>query len=120
MEDKSKQPVVDQLDEIYTMSAVELSKSTNAHIGIVAYGKAFYYRQEVLEEMQSKVNKVIDIGHLIVLTKDKGQDIGFDSGHVGLSLHALDTTAEEWLQQVAEQMNEENEEEDEAFEEIES
>lgn len=87
-------------DKVMEMPAADLAKSVNAHIGITAYGKACFFRKEVLEYMSERMpdGHTLQVGHLIDLCKEQGHEI--EDERFSLSLSALDTTEEEWLESV--------------------
>lgn len=111
MEEELKQQSTQQPDDILSKSAVELAQSKNANIGIIAYGKAFYFYKDVLEDIQTKTDKTIQIGHLVVLTRDIGKEIDCNNVKSGISFHSLDTTADEWLQETIDLQNKDCDEE---------
>lgn len=96
-------------DEVLVMSAVGLSKSVNANIGITVGGKACLFKKEVLEFMSEKMpdGQELQIGHLIEICRQEGHEINDD--RFCISLNARDMTEDEWL----ESLNKSNEEENE-------
>ena len=118
MAEQTKQQRVDEQDQnqIFEMNAVEIARSTNAHIGIVANGKAFYFYKDMLEDMEQKAGHIIKIGHLIALCAEQGKDIGINSTRCSLSLNTLDISEEQWLSELKETDDTEYEEEDEVEE----
>ena len=79
---------MDGQDQIFSRDAVELSRTLNAHIGIVAYGKAFYFYQGLLEEMEKKSGQTIMLGHLVELCREEGKEIGPRFNRCFVSLNA--------------------------------
>ena len=102
MDEQVKQRGMDGQDQIFSRDAVELSRTLNAHIGIVAYGKAFYFYQGLLEEMEKKSGQTIMLGHLVELCREEGKEIGPRFNRCFVSLNALGVSEEEWLQDLKE------------------
>ena len=102
MDEQVKQQGMDGQDQIFGRDAVELSRNLNAHIGIVAYGKAFYFYQGLLEEMEKKSGQTIMLGHLVELCREEGKEIGPRFNSCFVSLNALGVSEEEWLQDLKE------------------
>lgn len=102
MDKQVKQQGMDGQDQIFSRDAVELSRTLNAHIGIVAYGKAFYFYQGLLEEMERKSGMTIELGHLVELCREEGKEIGPRFNRCFVSLNALGVSEEEWLQDLKE------------------
>ena len=102
MDEQVKQQGMDGQDQIFSRDAVELSRTLNAHIGIVAYGKAFYFYQRLLEEMEKKSGQTIMLGHLVELCREEGKEIGPRFNRCFVSLNALGVSEEEWLQDLKE------------------
>ena len=102
MDEQVKQQGMDGQDQIFGRDAVELSRNLNAHIGIVAYGKAFYFYQGLLEEMKKKSGQTIMLGHLVELCREEGKEIGPRFNRCFVSLNALGVSEEEWLQDLKE------------------
>ena len=102
MAEQVKQQGMDGQDQIFGRDAVELSRNLNAHIGIVAYGKAFYFYQGLLEEMGKKSGQTIMLGHLVELCREEGKEIGPRFNRCFVSLNALGVSEEEWLQDLKE------------------
>ena len=102
MAEQVKQQGMDGQDQIFGRDAVELSRNLNAHIGIVAYGKAFYFYQGLLEEMEKKSGQTIMLGHLVELCREEGKEIGPRFNRCFVSLNALGVSEEEWLQDLKE------------------
>ena len=102
MDEQVKQQGMDGQDQIFGRDAVELSRNLNAHIGIVAYGKAFYFYQGLLEEMEKKSGQTIMLGHLVELCREEGKEIGPRFNRCFVSLNALGVSEEEWLQDLKE------------------
>ena len=102
MDEQVKQQGMDGQDQIFSRDAVELSRTLNAHIGIVAYGKAFYFYQRLLEEMEKKSGQTIMLGHLVELCREEGKEIGPRFNRCFVSLNALEVSEEEWLQDLKE------------------
>ena len=102
MDEQVKQQGMDGQDQIFSRDAVELSRTLNAHIGIVAYGKAFYFYQGLLEEMERKSGMTIELGHLVELCREEGKEIGPRFNRCFVSLNALGVSEEEWLQDLKE------------------
>ena len=105
MTERAKQQRVDGLEQVFSRDAVDMSRSLNAHIGIVAYGKAFYFYQGLLEEMEKKSGMTIKLGHLVELCREEGKEIGLCLNRCLFSLNALDVTEEEWLKDLEETGN---------------
>ena len=99
-------------NQIFTINATEMARSTNAHIGIIANGRAFYFYKEMLEEMERKAGRPIEIGHLIALCAEKGKEIGIKNTRCSLTLNALDISEEQWLREIQDTDNAECEEDD--------
>lgn len=102
MDEQVKQRGMDGQDQIFSRDAVELSRTLNAHIGIVAYGKAFYFYQGLLEEMEKKSGQTIMLGHLVELCREEGKEIGPRFNRCFVSLNALEVSEEEWLKELEE------------------
>ena len=102
MGEQTKHQESSGVDQIYKRDAVELSRSLNAHVGIVAYGKAFYFYQGLLEEMERKSGMTIELGHLVELCREEGKEIGPRFNRCFVSLNALGVSEEEWLQDLKE------------------
>ena len=98
MAEQVKQQGMDGQEQIFSQDAVDMSRSLNAHIGIVAYGKAFYFYQRLLEEMEKKSGQTIMLGHLVELCREEGKEIGPRFNRCFVSLNALGVSEEEWLQ----------------------
>ena len=122
MEEQPKQQGMDGQDQIFGRDAVELSRTLNAHIGIVAYGKAFLFYQGLLEDMEKKSGMTIELGHLVELCREEGKEIDLCHNRCFVSLNALDVTEEQWLKELEEIGNgsdggtEDEEEDDEEME----
>ena len=102
MDEQTKQQESGGVDQIYKRDAVELARTLNANIGIVAYGKAFYFYQGLLEEMERKSGMTIELGHLVELCREEGKEIGPRFNRCFVSLNALGVSEEEWLQDLKE------------------
>ena len=102
MAEQVKQQGMDGQDQIFGRDAVELSRTLNAHIGIVAYGKAFYFYQGLLEEMERRSGMTIELGHLIELCREEGKEVDLCHNRCFVSLNALDVTEEQWLKELEE------------------
>ena len=102
MDKQAKQHGMDGLEQIFSRDAVDMSRRLNAHIGIVAYGKAFYFYQGLLEEMERKSGMTIELGHLVELCREEGKEIGPRFNRCFVSLNALGVSEEEWLQDLKE------------------
>ena len=118
MEEQVKQQGMDGQDQIFSRDAVDMSRRLNANIGIVAYGKAFYFYQGLLEEMEKKSGQTIKLGHLVELCREEGKEVDLCHNRCFVSLNALDVTEEQWLKELEEIGNDSNgsivdEEEDE-------
>lgn len=100
MEEQVKQRESSGVDQVYKRDAVDLSRTLNANIGIVAYGKAFYFYRGLLEEMEKKAGQTINLGHLVELCRENGQDVDLCHNRCFVTLNALDITEEEWLQEL--------------------
>ena len=122
MAEQVKQQGMDGQDQIFGRDAVELSRTLNAHIGIVAYGKAFYFYQGLLEEMERKSGMTIELGQLVALCREEGKEVDLCHNRCFVSLNALDVTEEQWLKELEEIGNgsdggtEDEEEDDEEME----
>ena len=88
------------MDNVMEMSAVDLAKSVNAHIGITVDRKACLFRKEVLEYMSERMpdGYTLQVGHLIYLCREQGHEIADE--RFSLSLVALETTEEQWIESV--------------------
>ena len=102
MGEQTKHQVSSGVDQIYKRDAVELSRSLNTHVGIVAYGKAFYFYQGLLEEMERKSGMTIELGHLVELCREEGREVDLCHNRCFVSLNALDVTEEQWLKELEE------------------
>ena len=102
MGEQTKHQESSGVDQIYKRDAVELARTLNANIGIVAYGKAFYFYQGLLEEMERKSGMTIELGHLVELCREEGKEIGPRFNRCFVSLNALGVSEEEWLQDLKE------------------
>ena len=102
MDEQVKQQGMDGQDKLFSRDAVELSRNLNAHIGIVAYGKAFYFYQGLLEEMERRSGMTIELGHLIELCREEGKEVDLCHNRCFVSLNALDVTEEQWLKELEE------------------
>ena len=114
MEDKEiKNEEKNPMDNVMGMPAADLAKSVNAHIGITAYGKAGFFRKEVLQYMSERMPEgyTLLVGHLIDLCRDAGQKIADE--RFSLSLVSLETTEEQWLESVNKPQGDYDEEEEE-------
>ena len=114
MEDKEiKNEEKNPMDNVMGMSAADLAKSVNAHIGITAYGKACLFRKEVLQYMSERMpdGYTLQVGHLIDLCREAGHEIA--DQRFSLSLVSLETTEEQWLESVNKPKGDYDEEEDE-------
>lgn len=116
MEDENKQGT-DGLDQLYQRDAVKLAETLNAHIGIVAYGKAFYFYKELLEEMGKQVGRTIELGHLVALCSEKGREVDLCNTRCFITLNAPDITEERWFKELEELGNNYGDDEDEDEEE---
>lgn len=96
MKNKEKNP----MDNVMEMSAVDLAKSVNAHIGITVDRKACLFRKEVLEYMSERMPEgyTLQVGHLIYLCREQGHEIA--DQRFSLSLVSLETTEEQWIESV--------------------
>ena len=88
------------MDNVMEMPAAELANSVNAHIGITAYGKACFFRKEILEYINKRMPEghTLQVGHLIDLCREQGHEIADE--RFSLSLVSLETTEEQWLESV--------------------
>ena len=102
MDEQVKQQGMDGQDKLFSRDAVDISRSLNAHIGIVANGKAFYFYQGLLEEMEKKSGMTIKLGHLVELCREEGKEIGPRFNRCFVSLNALEVSEEEWLKELEE------------------
>ena len=102
MGEQTKHQESSGVDQSYKRDAVELARTLNANIGIVAYGKAFYFYQGLLEEMERKSGMTIELGHLVELCREEGKEIGPRFNRCFVSLNALGVSEEEWLQDLKE------------------
>lgn len=101
MEDKEiKNEEKNPMDNVMGMAAADLAKSVNAHIGITAYGKACFFRKEVLEYMSERMPEgyTLQVDHLIYLCREQGHEIA--DQRFSLSLVSLETTEEQWIESV--------------------
>ena len=102
MGEQTKHQESSGVDQIYKRDAVELARTLNANLGIVAYGKAFYFYQGLLEERERKSGMTIELGHLVELCREEGKEIGPRFNRCFVSLNALGVSEEEWLQDLKE------------------
>ena len=91
--------------QVYKRDAVDLSRTLNANIGIVAYGKAFYFYRGLLEEMAKKAGQTINLGHLVELCREEGKEVDLCHNRCFVTLNALDITEEQWLKELEEMGN---------------
>ena len=105
MEEQVKQQGSGEVDQLYKRDAVDLSRTLNANIGIVAYGKAFYFYKGLLEQMEKKAGQTIELGHLVELCREEGKEVGFCATRCFVTLNALDITEEQWLKELEEMGN---------------
>lgn len=105
MTEQVKQQGMDVQDQIYGRDAVDMARTLNANIGIVAYGKAFYFYKGLLEEMQKKSGQTINLGHLVELCREEGKEVGLCNSRCFVTLNALDITEELWLNELEEMGN---------------
>lgn len=102
MDEQTKQQESSGVDQIYKRDAVELARTLNANIGIVAYGKAFYFHKVLLEEMGKQVGQTIELGHLVALCAEKGREVDLCNTRCFITLNALDITEEQWFNELEE------------------
>ena len=102
MEEQVKQQGSGEVDQLYKRDAVDLSRTLNANIGIVAYGKAFYFYKGLLEQMEKKAGQTIELGHLVELCREEGKEVGLCATRCFVTLNALDITEEQWLKELEE------------------
>lgn len=102
MDEQTKQQESGGVDQIYKRDAVELARTLNANIGIVAYGKAFYFYKVLLEEMGKQVGQTIELGHLVALCAEKGREVDICNTRCFITLNALDITEEQWFNELEE------------------
>ena len=105
MEEQVKQQGSGEVDQLYKRDAVDLSRTLNANIGIVAYGKAFYFYKGLLEQMEKKAGQTIELGHLVELCREEGKEVGLCATRCFVTLNALDITEEQWLKGLEEMGN---------------
>ena len=105
MAEQVKQQGMDGQDQIFGRDAVDLSRTLNANIGIVAYGKAFYFYKGLLEEMEKKAGQTINLGHLVELCREEGKEVDLCHNRCFVTLNALDITEEQWLKELEEMGN---------------
>ena len=105
MYEQTKQQESSGVDQIYKRDAVELARTLNANIGIVAYGKAFYFYHGLLEDMEKKAGHTINLGHLVELCREEGKEVGLCATRCFVTLNALDITEEQWLKELEEMGN---------------
>ena len=105
MEEQVKQQGSGEVDQLYKRDAVDLSRTLNANIGIVAYGKAFYFYKGLLEQMEKKAGQTIELGHLVELCREEGKEVGLCATRCFVTLNALDITEEQWLKELEEMGN---------------
>ena len=105
MEEQVKQQGSGEVDQLYKRDAVDLSRTLNANIGIVAYGKAFYFYKGLLEQMEKKAGQTIELGHLVELCREEGKEVGLCAIRCFVTLNALDITEEQWLKELEEMGN---------------
>ena len=102
MGEQTKHQESSGVDQIYKRDAVELARTLNANIGIVAYGKAFYFYKVLLEEMGKQVGQTIELGHLVALCAEKGREVDICNTRCFITLNALDITEEQWFNELEE------------------
>lgn len=102
MAEQVKQQGMDGQDKLFSRDAVDISRSLNAHIGIVAYGKAFLFYQGLLEDMEKKSGMTIELGHLVELCREEGKEVDLCHNRCMVSLTAVDVTEEQWLKELEE------------------
>ena len=97
------------MDKILNMSANDMAQSVNAHIGITAYGKAFFFSKAVIAEVCKGLPEgdTLQMGHLLQICREAGKEIPDE--RFSISLVSLDTTEELWLESVNKPSNEKNE-----------
>ena len=105
MEEQVKQQGSGEVDQLYKRDAVDLSRTLNANIGIVAYGKAFYFYKGLLEQMEKKAGQTIELGHLVELCREEGKEVGLCATRCFVTLNALDINEEQWLKELEEMGN---------------
>ena len=118
VEEQVKQQGTDGQNQLYQRDAVNLARTLNANIGIMAYGRAFYFYKALLEEMEKKAGQTINLGHLVELCREEGKEVGLCNTRCLVTLNALDITEEQWFKELEEIGNgqddgSENEEEEE-------
>ena len=117
MYEQTKQQESSGVDQIYKRDAVELARTLNANIGIVAYGKAFYFYHGLLEDMEKKAGHTINLGHLVELCREEGKEVGLCATRCFVTLNALDITEEQWLQELKDMGKDSGESDDDDQEE---
>ena len=117
MEEQVKQQGSGEVDQLYKRDAVDLSRTLNANIGIVAYGKAFYFYKGLLEQMEKKAGQTIELGHLVELCREEGKEVGLCATRCFVTLNALDITEEQWLQELKDMGKDSGESDDDDQEE---
>lgn len=105
MDEQTKQQESSGVYQVYKRDAVDLSRTLNANIGIVAYGKAFYFYRGLLEEMEKKAGQTINLGHLVELCREEGKEVDLCHNRCFVTLNALDITEEQWLKELEEMGN---------------
>ena len=87
-------------DDVIEPDVVEIVRSTNANLGMTAYGKAYLFKKEQLEEMQEKsAGQKIQIKQLVDICSKQGRDI--DNSWFAIGLVARDTPDDDWYASVS-------------------
>ena len=87
--------------------AVSLAKMLAAHIGMVADGKVYYFRQDFLKEMEKKAGHTIEFRHLASYCLKKGKTVNCYQDKCYISFNALSITEQEWFEDLKEKTKEE-------------
>ena len=97
------------MDKILNMSANDMAQSVNAHIGITAYGKAYFFNKAAIEEVCKGLpeGETLQMVHLIQICRVAGKEIPDE--RFSISLVSLDTTEEEWFESVNKPLDDDDE-----------
>ena len=96
-------------DDVIEPDVVEIVRSTNANLGMTAYGKAYLFKTEKLEEIQEKsAGQKIQIKQLVDICSKQGRDI--DNSWFAIGLVARDTPDDDWYASVSTLLDDKEEE----------
>ena len=104
------------MENVFIMSANDMAQSVNAHIGITAYGKAFFFSKNAIAEVCKGLpeGETLQMVHLIQICREAGKEIPDE--RFSISLVSLDTTEEEWFESVNKPLDDDDDD-DEEYEE---